>query len=280
MAEISLTKFKLTNTIHGSMVYLKNDAVLGQWFEKYGEWSQGENIIMSNFINKGDIVIDIGANIGSTVLSLSKEVSDSGMVIAFEPQSLMAQCLQTNLTLNDITNVKVETLAISDSNGWAYLNDSDFSDIGRYGEAGISENGTRIKTIKLDDLELPKCSLVKVDVEAHEWEVIKGGKNFLKKHKPVLYMEAKNDVPGTKKYLKWLLDNDWRCYWHFAFWFRKNNYKNDNNDMKPGVGDMNILAVPSQKNQPNDLLELSSWDEDWNQENLLKFYQSKNIAMV
>ena len=43
---------------------------------------------------------------------------------------------------------------------------------------------------------------------------------------------------------------------------------------------MNILAVPSQKNQPNDLLELSSWDEDWNEENLQKFYQSKNIPMV
>lgn len=278
--EINIKNFQITDTIHGTMACLKNDAVLGQWLKKYGEWSQGENIIMSNFVSKGDIVIDIGANIGTTVLSLSKQVSSEGKVLAFEPQSLMAQCLQTNLTLNDITNVVVDSAAVSNKNGWTFLNDATFSGIGRYGEAGISDTGTRIKTIKLDEVEVPKCSLIKIDVESYEWEVIQGGQKFLRKHKPVLYMEAKNNVDGTKKYLKWLFDNGWRCYWHFAFWYRKNNYKNDSNDMKPGTGDMNILAVPSKDSQPNDLLELSSYDEDWDQNKLIDFYNSNNLPMI
>lgn len=278
--EINIKNFQIIDTIHGTMACLKNDAVLGQWLKKYGEWSQGENIIMSNFVSKGDIVIDIGANIGTTVLSLSKQVSSEGKVLAFEPQSLMAQCLQTNLTLNDITNVVVDSAAVSNKNGWTFLNDATFSGIGRYGEAGISDTGTRIKTIKLDEVEVPKCSLIKIDVESYEWEVIQGGQKFLRKHKPVLYMEAKNNVDGTKKYLKWLFDNGWRCYWHFAFWYRKNNYKNDSNDMKPGTGDMNILAVPSKDSQPNDLLELSSYDEDWDQNKLIDFYNSNNLPMI
>lgn len=278
--EINIKNFQITDTIHGTMACLKNDAVLGQWLKKYGEWSQGENIIMSNFVSKGDIVIDIGANIGTTVLSLSKQVSSEGKVLAFEPQSLMAQCLQTNLTLNDITNVVVDSAAVSNKNGWTFLNDATFSGIGRYGEAGISDTGTRIKTIKLDEVEVPKCSLIKIDVESYEWEVIQGGQKFLRKHKPVLYMEAKNNVDGTKKYLKWLFDNGWRCYWHFAFWYRKNNYKNDSNDVKPGTGDMNILAVPSKDSQPNDLLELSSYDEDWDQNKLIDFYNSNNLPMI
>ena len=278
--EVNLKNFQVTDTIHGTMVSLKNDAVLGQWLKKYGEWSQGENIIMSKFVSKGDIVIDIGANIGTTVLSLSKQVSDEGKVLAFEPQSLMAQCLQTNLSLNDITNVIVDTAAISDKNGWTFLNDATFSGIGRYGEAGISDSGTRIKTIKLDEVKVPKCNLIKIDVESYEWKVIQGGQNFLREHKPVLYMEAKNNVDGTKKYLKWLFDNDWRCYWHFAFWYRKNNYKNDTNDIQPGTGDMNILAVPSKDNQPNDLLELSSYDEDWDENKLIDFYKSNNLPMI
>ena len=277
---MNIKNFQITDTIHGTMACLKNDAVLGQWLKKYGEWSQGENIIMSNFVSKGDIVIDIGANIGTTVLSLSKQVSSEGKVLAFEPQSLMAQCLQTNLTLNDITNVVVDSAAVSNKNGWTFLNDATFSGIGRYGEAGISDTGTRIKTIKLDEVEVPKCSLIKIDVESYEWEVIQGGQKFLRKHKPVLYMEAKNNVDGTKKYLKWLFDNGWRCYWHFAFWYRKNNYKNDSNDMKPGTGDMNILAVPSKDSQPNDLLELSSYDEDWDQNKLIDFYNSNNLPMI
>ena len=131
-----------------------------------------------------------------------------------------------------------------------------------------------------DEVKVPKCNLIKIDVESYEWEVIQGGQNFLREHKPVLYMEAKNNVDGTKKYLKWLFDNDWRCYWHFAFWYRKNNYKNDTNDIQPGTGDMNILAVPSKDNQPNDLLELSSYDEDWDQNKLIDFYKSNNLPMI
>jgi len=278
--EVSLKNFKLDQCIHGTMIWPTNDTVIGRCLPLYGEWSEGENIIMSQFISEGDNVIDIGANIGTTVLSLSKRVSDKGRVLAFEPQNIMSQCLHTNLTLNDILNVTVYNIAISNKNGWSNLNDEDFSEIGRYGEAGISENGTRIKTIKLDEIELENCSLVKIDVEAHEWEVIEGGQEFLLKHKPVLYMEAKKEIKGTKKYLKWLMKNGWRCYWHFAFWYRKNNYKKNDQNIFPGTGDMNIVAVPIEDNQPDNLLELKAFNEEWNEKNLIDFYENKNIPMI
>ncbi|MDA8893147.1 FkbM family methyltransferase [Hyphomicrobiales bacterium] len=282
---IDLSKFSFSECIHGQMVWPINDNVLGICLKYYGEWSEGENIIMSQFISEGDIVVDIGANIGTTVLSLSKQVKETGRVIAFEPQSLMAQCLQTNLTINNVTNVCVYTSAVSDKNGWAFINDTDFSDLGRYGEAGISENGTRVSTLKLDEVEVSKCNLVKVDVESHEWEVIQGGKVFLKKHKPVIFIEAKKEVDGTKKYLKWLFENGWRCYWHYAFWYRQENYKK-NNDITPlkdvglGVGDMNVVAVPFERDQPKNLLELRTFDELWTQEDLKNFYELKKIQWV
>ena len=47
---------------------------------------------MSQFINKGDTVIDIGANIGTTVLSLSKQVGEK-KVLAFEPQNQLLNVL-------------------------------------------------------------------------------------------------------------------------------------------------------------------------------------------
>jgi len=69
------------------MVWPKDDGVIGPCLLSYGEWSEGENIIMSQFIEEGDTVIDIGANIGTTVLSLSKKVGEKGKVLAFEPKS-------------------------------------------------------------------------------------------------------------------------------------------------------------------------------------------------
>ena len=278
--DINLNKFNLSQCIHGIMIWPKNDAIIGKCLSLYGEWSEGENIIMSEYINNGDTVIDIGANIGTTVLSMSKNVGESGKVIAFEPQLIMSQCLNTNLTLNDITNVDVYNLAISNKNGWARLNDQEFSDLGRYGEAGISEKGTIIKTITLDEIEIESCSLVKIDIEGHEWEAIQGATGFLLNHKPALYLEAKRDVDGTKKYTEWLFDNGWNCYWHFAWWYRENNIKNNNNNIFPAAGDMNLLAIHKDEKQPKNLLQLKDYSEDWNQNEILAFYEENNMKMI
>lgn len=281
--EINLkNNFLIGECIHGFMIWPMGDGVLGPCLKNYGEWSEGENIIMSQFINKGDTVIDIGANIGTTVLSLSKQVGENGQVLAFEPQNHIAQCLNTNLTINGITNVIVDNAAISKKCGWAKINDKEFEESGRYGEAGISKDGTtKIRTINLDEIELDRCSLIKIDIEGHEWDAIQGGKNFLKKHQPVLYMEAKKDQVGTKKFLKWFFDNGWVCYWHYAFWYRKNNYKNNSKLIHdPGIGDMNIVAVPENNKQPINLLKLKSFDEEWNEKDLKEFYDSSKLAMI
>ena len=87
--QIKLREFKLSETRHGLMTYPSNDGAIGKCLEKFGEWSEGENIIMSNFISEGDTIIDVGANIGTTVLPASKKVGQNGKVIAFEPQSIV-----------------------------------------------------------------------------------------------------------------------------------------------------------------------------------------------
>ena len=261
------------------MMFPRNDAVIGVCLREFGEFSENENILLSKFINNKDTIIDVGANIGTQTLSFSEKVGNKGKVLAFEPQNIISQCLQTNLTLNDITNVEVYTMGISDRNGWGRINDEEFSKDGRYGEAGIQEKGTRIKIIKLDNLELEKCDLIKIDIEGHEWNAINGGKKFIAKHKPIVYLEAKKTV-GTKKYLKWFIENGWKCYWHFAWWYRPNNFKNNTNYQFRGHGDMNVLAVPENKLQPNFLPEIISANEGWDQESYGNFFKKNKIKII
>ncbi len=278
--DIALKKFGLEKCIHGYMMFPINDQVIGKLLKEFGEFAEGENIMLDNFISKGDIVLDIGANIGTQTLSISKQVGENGKVIAFEPQNIISQCLQTNLTLNDITNVKVYNMAVTNKNGWVRINDTEFSEKGRYGEAGISKSGTKIKAIKLDEIDLEECNLIKIDVESFEWEVIQGGQDFLKKHKPYLYMEAKKDIKGTKKYLKWLLENGWNCYWHFAWWWRIENFKKNKKYNFKGDGDMNILAVPTNKTQPDFLPKIKNSNEEWNQKSYSSFFKENNIKII
>jgi hypothetical protein len=131
--------------------------------------------------------------------------------------------------------------------------------------------------MQLDDFELPVCSLIKVDVEGFEWPVIQGAQKQLLFHRPVLYLEAKR-ISGTVEYLCWLLANGWRCYWHFAFFYRADNFRKNPKNIFGRVGDMNILAVPTDKVQPTDLPEIKKPEEDWGKV-YAKFYEQSGIVM-
>ena len=43
---------------------------------------------------------------------------------------------------------------------------------------------------------------------------------------------------------------------------------------------MNIVAVPDKNDQPNNLLKLENYDDEWNDEAMKDFYKSKNIPII
>ena len=277
---IKLEKLQVADTLYGKMIFPENDAVVGKSLPLYGEWSEGENIVMSQFVEPGDTVLDIGANIGTTVISLSKRVGATGKVYAFEPQQLMSQCLNANLVLNNIKNVDVFSLAVSSETGWVLLNDQELSDAGRYGSVGISIDGTPAQAIHLNEFPTDKCSFVKIDVEGHEWNIVQGGDKFLVQHQPVVYLEAKKELDGTQKYLTWFMDNGWVCYWHFAFWYRDNNRNKVSNNIFGGTGDMNVVAVPEGSDPLENLLQIKSPQDKWDSKTYFDFYKKNNIPVV
>ena len=142
---INLKDLIICESLYGNMIFPRNDMVVGRSLPLYGEWSEGENIVMSQFVNNGDSVIDIGANIGTTAISLSRSVGESGKVFAFEPQQIISQCLSANVLLNNIKNIEVYTLAVSSKSGWVYLDTDELSMKGKYGSVSISDKGHLVK---------------------------------------------------------------------------------------------------------------------------------------
>ena len=277
---INLKDLNICESLYGNMIFPRNDMVVGRSLPLYGEWSEGENIVMSQLVNNGDSVIDIGANIGTTAISLSRSVGESGKVFAFEPQQIISQCLSANVLLNNIKNIEVYTLAVSSKSGWVYLDTDELSTKGRYGSVSVADKGHLVKSINLNEFKIKECSFIKIDVEGHEWEVIQGAESFLNSHKPVVYFEAKKELTSTRECIKWFMGNGWDCYWHFAFWYRKNNWKKRQDNIFGGTGDMNILAVPRTKIQPDNFPKLQSENELWDGDLYLKFYSDKQIPLV
>ena len=80
-----------TNAKHGIFRFSLNDEYIGNALNEYGEFSEIEFSIMNKFIEKDDIVFDIGSNIGAFTIPFAKKVGQKGKVYAFT-NKLHSQC--------------------------------------------------------------------------------------------------------------------------------------------------------------------------------------------
>ena len=63
---------------HGFFLYNRNDTFIGRSLDLYGEWCEGELVALFQIVQPGQVVIDVGANIGTHTVPLAKKVTQSG----------------------------------------------------------------------------------------------------------------------------------------------------------------------------------------------------------
>lgn len=152
----------------------------------------------------GDIVIDIGANVGSHALPMARLVGSSGRVYAFEPVPWAMAKMKRNISLNGFVNLVTEQLALSDENlGQVEM---EFRASFKIGAArGVDESGkidegwwnecdkvlTKIQTLDsyIAENAINRVDLIKLDVDGFEGKVIRGALDALSRLKPVIIME-------------------------------------------------------------------------------------------
>jgi len=163
--------------------------------------------IYFNFEKSNSIALDIGGNNGVYSYWLSKKYSK---VHVFEPNYKLAEKLE----MLDLKYIKVFNTALSNSKYSAYLN-IPFDGL-KY-NAGLayiankkeSPQSYLIETDYLDNINYinNNVGLIKIDVEGHEFEILKGGIFLIKKFRPILIIEIEErHSPGNieviSKYLK------------------------------------------------------------------------------
>ena len=157
---------------------------------------------LKNLIQKGDTVIDVGANIGRYSIKLSEIVGKEGNVIAFEPMTQSFENLTYFVNRLQIENITLLNLAASDETTFVslitenkllfhnYLFDTDTRAKTSKAKADINNNVVYKLAIKIDNLNIPtKVSLVKIDVEGNELSVIKGMHKLILRDYPILIIE-------------------------------------------------------------------------------------------
>ena len=235
---------KFKNCRYGVMLYNTVDQYVGKSFEEYGEFSEGEAKIFREILQPGMTVLDVGANIGAHTVPMSKEVGDSGMVIAFEPQRIVFQNLCANVSLNSLTNVRTIHAAVGRSDSQVFIPDIDYSKEGNFGgiELGEYESGEVVKVIPIDSLQLNRCDFIKADVEGFEIEVLLGAKKTIKTYKPVLYIE--NDRKEKAEELLGLIRSlGYTIYQHNTYLFNPDNYYKNDTNIFGRIVSINVLCV-------------------------------------
>lgn len=165
---------------------------------------QEEVDFFKKFVKKGDLVIDIGANIGHLSVAVALAAGKEGLTLSFDPNPHVFKILEVNARLNpDKTHIQPLNYAITDKAEAFFYRSSEAS----FNNGGISRDAsdfhgrfvlpTKIQGVVLEELLrkqyaewIPKLSLIKIDTEGYDREVIKSIRGLLERLQPTVISEC------------------------------------------------------------------------------------------
>lgn len=169
-----------------------------------GCYDPNELAFLHGLVKPGMTVIDAGANEGLYTLFLSKLVGASGRVIAFEPSRREHERLQTNLSMNGLTNVTASRAGVYDRAATAPFTvavekHAGQNTLGEFMYPGVNAAGHEsIELVRIDDWAaaqgVAKVDLIKLDIEGAEVAALRGAEQTLRRDKPALLIEVAPDA--------------------------------------------------------------------------------------
>jgi FkbM family methyltransferase len=159
--------------------------------DMYASMTNHEEDVRKHFSpKKGDIVIDVGAAFGLYTIPSSRQVGQSGKVIAIEAHPNNYEMLSRNVKLNNLTNVSCLNYAVYSTKTKVkiYTNYTIMSDriSGEEEEKAKEVNADTLDNIlEQSRVSAERVNWIKIDVEGAELEVLKGAHKILSNSKDI-----------------------------------------------------------------------------------------------
>ena len=191
----------------GRGLWLKVEPYLEErYLSGYPEPGVQEEIL--NRLRPGGCFYDVGAHIGFYSLLAGRLVGKGGRVVAFEPDPANAALLQENITRNNLGQIEVVPVALWSHGGVVAFrrSASEHSGVSSRRGAVVSANGQapsdgiiEVQALTLDAFaeNHPLPTMVKLDVEGAEAEVLRGAQRVISQTKPVLLFEVHHQQAAT-----------------------------------------------------------------------------------
>jgi FkbM family methyltransferase len=276
---VDQTLYRSVETRYGRLTVFANDTgAVTQSLMRYGEWAENEIRFLCSPVCEGDVVLDVGAYIGTHTLAFSRAVGASGRVISIEPQLATFALLKKNVEANSVDNVQLENAAASSEPGNLLIPSIHIEQPDSFGSAsllqahlvesqgfgGASEPTSQddvVRAITIDSIGVSHCALIKIDAEGMEESVLRGALLTLRRCTPIVYAEC-NSLYGGLKTLAVLNANGYRVLAHVVRAFNPDNYLGVSDNIFDaarevalvGVAEAEVDRVRSIRLRPSELL--------------------------
>lgn len=158
---------------------------------------------LASLLRPGAIFWDIGAHVGFFSVLASRLVGPRGRVIAFEPMTPNRHRLELSLAASNAENVEIRPCAVGGTAGTVLLRAHEASVMWTLVAERGGDDGELVECATLDDLATVSAppTVIKIDAEGVELEVLKGGHNLLKIHSPSIVVEfsSARDVDEARR---------------------------------------------------------------------------------
>lgn len=226
--------------------------------------TQAEINFFRRFATPGSFSIDVGANIGDTTVPMAIAVGKEGLTLGFEPNPMTYEILEANAGLNKGTSHIVPLrYAITEEEGEFFYSSSEAS----FGNGGVSASASeadthgkfklpeKVKGINLSKYlnenykeYLPKLSLIKVDVEGHDKDVLRSISALIDEYKPTLIAECFSEATLDERFELYQIvaDHDYTLYYFGDFDENTEIIQLNPHDMNRWKN-FNFYAIPNTK---------------------------------
>ncbi|MFC1902778.1 FkbM family methyltransferase [Chloroflexota bacterium] len=178
--------------IQGSKMYMNPDnlpkRVKGA-FKHYAIYGIHEKLtteIFRHVVRKGDVVVDLGANMGYYTLLASRLIGEEGRVYAFEPETVNYGLLTKNIEINVYKNIIPAKKAVSNTTGTVRFSiDERTSGEHRIRQHNYQEDTIEVESVTLDDFfhnEERPISVIKMDIEGAEMAALMGMRRIIREN--------------------------------------------------------------------------------------------------
>ena len=157
------------------------------------------------FFGKGVVALDLGANVGVHTIEWARHMFGWGNVVSVEAQQRIYYALAGNIAINNCFNANAVWAAIGSKSGELQIPEPDYFTASSFGSLEIVKRESNedigqkidwspdklssVPMISVDDFQLDRLDLIKLDIEGMEEEAIDGAMSSISRHKPILMVE-------------------------------------------------------------------------------------------